>query len=96
IQKTLNDRMTNGSLGPKQRTQVGSIARSEAVQAAHRPARQAARQVAAELMRSDINALNLRLERVRRRMNGLVTVVVFSVLAVGVVGYLIGRWWLPL
>ena len=96
IEKILNDRMTNGSLGPKQRTQVANIARSEAVQAAHRPARQAARQVAAELMRSEINALNLRLERVRRRVNGLVMAGVFTVLAAGVVGYLTGRSWLPL
>ena len=93
IEKTLNDRMSNGSLGPKQRTQVAGIARSEAVQAAHRPARQAARQVAAELMRSDLNAVNLRLERVRRRVNGLAMMSLAGVLAAGVVGYLIGKIW---
>jgi CheY-like chemotaxis protein len=89
IEKILNDRMTNGSLGPKQRTQVANIARSEAVQAAHRPARQAARQVAAELMRSEINALNLRLERVRRRVNMAIGCGMLALMAAGILGYVI-------
>jgi CheY-like chemotaxis protein len=66
------EKITNGTLGPLQRTHIASIVRSEVEQAAQRPARQAARKATTELMRSDMSALNLRVERVRRRMNAAI------------------------
>lgn len=68
-QKNLAEQISDGAPGPQQRKYIANMVRNEIGQAAQRPARQAARQVAAELMRSDMSLLNLRLERVRRRMN---------------------------
>ena len=89
IERTLNERVANGNLGPKQLSQVAKVARSEAVQAAQRPARQAARQVAAELMRGDLTAVNLRLERLRRRANASIGFGLFVAVTAGVTGYLV-------
>lgn len=90
LQKTLNERIENSGLGSIQRTQVTQIARATAAEAAQRPARESARRVAAELMRTDINALNLRLDRLRRRFSTLVTAAVIAVIAAGMLGYLVG------
>lgn len=66
------EQINNGTLGPLQRSHIAGIVRSEVEQAAQRPARQAARKATTELMRSDMSALNLRVERVRRRMNAAI------------------------
>lgn len=78
------------SLSPLQRAQVAHIIHNEAASIIDRPARQSARRVAAELMRGDMSALNLRLDRLRRRFNSVVAAAVVAVIAVGVVGYLVG------
>ncbi|MBI5041736.1 MAG: hypothetical protein HZB57_11225 [Gammaproteobacteria bacterium] len=90
LQKTLNERIENSGLGPLQRTQVTHIARTTATEAAQRPARQAARHAAAELMRTDFNALSLRVERLRRRYSAVVASAVIAVFAAVVLGYLVG------
>lgn len=90
LQKTLHERIENGGLGPLQRTQATQIASTIAVEAAQRPARESARRVAAELIRTDIGALNLRLERLRRRFNSVVVAAAVVVLAAALMGYLLG------
>jgi CheY-like chemotaxis protein len=77
-------------IGPLQRAQIANIVHSTIADAVDRPARQAARRVAAELMRGDVNALGLRLDRLRRRFNRVVVAAVVMVIAAGVGGYLIG------
>lgn len=76
------------TLSPLQRAQVAHIVRTEALELIDRPVRQSARRVAAELMRSDLAALNLRLDRLRRRFNSLIIASVVAVIAAGVAGYL--------
>ncbi|MBU1192190.1 MAG: response regulator [Gammaproteobacteria bacterium] len=71
-QHAVVEKINNGALGPLQRSNIASIVRSEVEQSAQRPARQAARKATTELMRSDMSALNLRVERVRRRMNAAI------------------------
>ena len=90
VQKSMNEHIENGSLGPLQRTQVAHIASTTATEAAQRPARQAARHAAAELMRTDFNALNVQVERLRRRYSNVATSAVIAVLAAAVMGYWVG------
>jgi CheY-like chemotaxis protein len=90
VQKSMNERIENGSLGPLQRTQVAHIASTTATEAAQRPARQAARHATAELMRTDFNVLSLRVARLRQRYRFVVTSAVIAVLAAAVVGYWVG------
>ncbi|HEY9198403.1 MAG TPA: response regulator [Gammaproteobacteria bacterium] len=90
LEQRLNERFDTDQLTPLQRAQVAHIAHSEVTNAVDRSARQSARRVAAELMRGDLNALSLRLERLRRRFNSLVTAAAVAMVAVGVVGYLVG------
>lgn len=78
------------SIGPLQRAQIVHIVHSELATAVDRPARQSARRVAAELMRGDLNALGLRLDRLRRRFNRVVVAAVVAAIAAGVGGYLVG------
>lgn len=90
LQKALSERIETSGLGPLQRTQATHIARTTAAEAAQRPARESARRVAAELMRTDISALNLRLDRLRRRFDNVAVAAVIAALAAGLVGYLVG------
>ncbi len=90
LQKSLNERIENGSLGPLQRTQVAHIASTTATEAAQRPARQAARHAAAELMRTDFNVLSLRVARLRQQYRSVVMSAAIAVLAAAVVGYWVG------
>lgn len=78
------------ALSPLQRAQVAHIVQTEAVNLVDRPARQSARRVAAELMRTDVNAVNVRLDRLRRRFNSLIIAAAVAVIAAGVAGYLAG------
>lgn len=78
------------ALSPLQRAQVAHIVQTEAVNLVDRPARQSARRVAAELLRTDLNALNVRIDRLRRRFNSLVIAAAVAVIAAGVAGYWMG------
>ena len=89
-QKDLVEQINNGTLSPLQRTHIANIVRSEVEQAARRPARQAARQATAELMRSDMSALNLRVERVRRRMNASIGFGITALLGCVALAYFVG------
>lgn len=91
VDQRLEELTRSDTLTPLQRAQVAHIVQAEAVHLVDRPARQSARRVAAELMRSDISALNVRLDRLRRRFNSLVIAAVVAVIAAGVVGYWVGR-----
>ena len=91
LQKTLNERIENSGLGPIQRSQITQIVRTTATDAVQRPARQVARHAAAELIRTDINALSVRLDRLRRRFSTVATSAVAAVLAAVIVGYFFGR-----
>lgn len=84
------EKITNGALGPLQRSNIASIVRSEVEQSAQRPARQAARKATTELMRSDMSALNLRVERVRRRMNAVIGYGVLILLSCVALAYFAG------
>lgn len=79
-------------LSPSQRLQISNIVRAEAAGLIERPARQSARHVAAELMRGDLSALNLRVERVRRRLDRAIIAAPVAALAAGAVGFLAGRF----
>lgn len=89
-QKDMVEQINNGTLGPLQRTHIANIVRSEVERAAQRPARQAARQATAELMRSDMSALNLRVERVRRRMNTTIGFGITALLGCVALAYFVG------
>lgn len=89
-QKDMVEQINNGTLGPLQRTHIANIVRGEVEQAAQRPARQAARQATAELMRSDMSALNLRVERVRRRMNTAIGFGITALLGCIALAYFVG------
>lgn len=77
-------------IGPLQRAQIAHIVHGELGNAVDRPARQAARRVAAELMRGDLNAMGLRLDRLRRRFNRVIVAAAVLVVAAGMGGYLVG------
>lgn len=90
FEQRLNELENTDNLTPMQRLQVTHIARGEVAHAVDRPARQSARRVAAELMRTDLAALNLRLDRLRRRFNNVLIAAAVAVVMVGVVGYMVG------
>lgn len=90
FEQRLNEPGSHNDLTPTQRIQVTHIARGEIVHVVDRTARQSARRAAAELMRTDLSALNVRLDRLRRRYNNMIVAAVVAVIAVGVVGYLLG------
>lgn len=90
LRKQLDDIQNAEQLTALQRAQVVHIVRSEATGLIERPARQSARHVAAELMRGDLSAVNLRLERLRRRFDTLVIVATVAAVATAVGGYFVG------
>ena len=90
VGKQLDDLQNAEQLTALQRAQVVHIVRAEATGLIERPARQSARHVAAELMRGDLSAVNLRLERLRRRFDALVVAATIAAVAAAVVGYLLG------
>lgn len=90
LQKSLTEQIGTGGLSTLQRTNFTNIIRSEVVQATHRPARQAARQVAAELMRTDMNLLTLRVERMRKQMNSIILLGASGLLICVALAYLAG------
>lgn len=90
LRKNMGEQIDNGGLGPLQRIQIAGIVRSEAAQVLQRPARQAARQAAAELMRNDVKALNLRVERLRQRLNVALSLGGAALLACVSLAYLAG------
>ena len=90
VGKRLDDIQNAEQLTALQRAQVVHIVRAEATGLIERPARQSARHVAAELMRGDLSAVNLRLERLRRRFDTLVFAATIAAVAAAVAGYVIG------
>lgn len=90
VERRIRESARTDGLGPLQCTQVAHIARTEAHAAVERVASRSARRVAAELMRGDISALALRLERLRRRSLRMTVAASLAVLAAGVGGYLLG------
>lgn len=90
LQKSLTGQISSGGLSILQRTQITNIVRSEVVQATHRPARQAARQVAAELMRTEMSLLTLRVERIGKRMNSVILLGASGLLICVVLAYFAG------
>lgn len=90
VERWVRESAGTDDLGPLQCTQVAHIARTEAHAAVERVASRSARRVAAELMRGDIHALALRVERLRRRTSRVIAAAAVAVLATGVGGYLLG------
>ncbi len=90
VRKTVTDRLEDGNLSPLQRTMVAHVARTAAAEAVQRPARQSARRVAADFIRTDLNAVNQRFDRLRQRFNLVIGLGLFVMLAVAGIAYLIG------
>lgn len=89
-QQHLEEHGPTAGIGPLQRAQIAHIVHGELNNAVDRPARAAARRVAAELMRGDLSAMGLRLDRLRRRFNRVVVAAAVMAVAAGVGGYLVG------
>lgn len=90
VRKQFDDLHNAEQLTALQRAQVAHIVRTEATGLIERPARQSARHVAAELMRGDLSAVNLRLERLRRRFDILIFAATIAAVAAAVIGYCVG------
>lgn len=90
LQQQIDATKNAEQLTPAQRAQVAHIVRTEAAALFERPARQSARHVAAELMRGYLSALNLRVDRLRRRFDRVVAAAVVMAAAAALLGYYVG------
>lgn len=90
LQQQIDAAKNAEQLTPAQRAQVAHIVRTEATALFERPVRQSARHVAAELMRGYLSALNLRVDRLRRRFDRVVVAAIVMTAAAALLGYYVG------